>query len=141
FSAAKCQPQSGTSLLANICLRCWKGHDGEDFSVFTATKGTLSEATAPLLLQRAIRSAEAETLCQEPGAWMRQAVRVGHGWPYPNGPAGTTLQPKAPRSGARTARQQQRRCGKHSGVHKKSRHPLKMTSSIEDVRISQAARP
>ncbi|ORM70062.1 hypothetical protein HA51_09020 [Pantoea rwandensis] len=37
----------------------------------------MSEATAPLLLQRAIRSAEAETLCQEPVAWMRQAVRVG----------------------------------------------------------------
>jgi hypothetical protein len=35
------------------------------------------DATAPLLLQRAIRSAEAETLCQKPGAGMRQAVRVG----------------------------------------------------------------
>ncbi|KJV43903.1 hypothetical protein VH86_24370, partial [Pantoea sp. BL1] len=51
FSAAKCPPLSGPSLLANICLRCWKGHDGSGYSAFTAAKGTLSEATAPLMLQ------------------------------------------------------------------------------------------
>ncbi|MGK3127492.1 hypothetical protein ACCY16_25625, partial [Candidatus Pantoea formicae] len=46
FSAAKCHPQSGPSLLANFRLRCWKGHDDSGDSAFTATKDAMTQTIA-----------------------------------------------------------------------------------------------
>ncbi|KJV49414.1 hypothetical protein VH86_05930 [Pantoea sp. BL1] len=63
FSAADCQPLYGPSLLLSFSACGKKGHD---------SGGQSASAAA-----RAIRSAEAFTLGQEPGAWMQLAVRLG----------------------------------------------------------------
>ncbi|ORM68082.1 hypothetical protein HA51_16795 [Pantoea rwandensis] len=89
----------------------------------------MSEATAPLLLPRAIRSAEAETLCQEPVAGMRQAVRVGL-----DGLTRTVVRHDVAAEGTAQRREdgpwwQQRCCGPHSYEHEKRLPFSKMAAS------------
>jgi len=78
-------------------------------------KGTVVEAWAPLLL-KGLSAALRRDVGPERHAGKRGEFGAGQGRPIPERFVGTTSKPKEPRSGARTARQQQRCSGPHSGT-------------------------
>jgi len=86
-------------------------------------KGTIVEAWAPLLL-KGLSAALRRDAGPERHTGKRGEFGAGKGRPIPERFVGTTSKPKVPRSGGRTARQQQQGSGPHSGTlaQKKSCH-------------------
>ena len=102
-------------------------------SVRVVKNGTLVEARAPLLLQWL--SAALRLL-----RWARRRDATGSsgspGRPYPNGPSARRGRRRHRVSGARTARQQQRRSGPHSGsLPKRKRLTLLTVPAFANMRL------